>query len=269
MSLSLIYEENDRFIASKARLPHTLKIATFNIHKGVTHFNARLALHEQRDILRKISPDILFLQEVREKHHAHSQRFDAWPASGQMHFLSHPDWLHQAYGKNAEDKNGHHGNAILSKYPILRSQNNDISAHQLEQRGFLHCEIHLPNWPQSLHAFCVHLGLLAHWRRKQLHSVAEYITEHIDPKSPLIVAGDFNDWSTKVGHDFAERLALKEVFTHHHGSLARSFPACLPIFKLDRIYVRGFDIRHVEVHAGKHFLKVSDHAILHANLIKT
>lgn len=239
------------------------------MHKGVTHFNARLALHEQREILRKISPDILFLQEVREKHHLHSQRFDAWPATGQIHFLAQPDWPHQAYGKNAEDKHGHHGNAILSKYPILRSQNNNISAHSIEQRGFLHSEIHIPNWQTPLHAFCVHLGLFAHWRRRQLHRMADYIKQQIDTQSPLIIAGDFNDWSTKVGRDFAKHMQLQEVFTHHHGSHARSFPACLPLFKLDRIYVRGFDVRYVEVHAGKHFLKVSDHAILSSALVKS
>lgn len=246
----------------------TLNIATFNIHKGVTHFNARLALHAQRDILRKIAPDILFLQEVREKHHAHSQRFDTWPVTGPMHFLSHPDWPHQAYGKNAEDHNGHHGNAILSKYPIIQSKNTDISAHNIEQRGLLHCEIQIPNWLTPLHAFCVHLGLFAHWRRRQLHSVAEYITQNIDAQSPLIIAGDFNDWSTKSGRDFASKLQLQEVFTQHHGSHARSFPAWLPVLKLDRIYVRGLNIQQVEVHAGRHFLKVSDHAILRTTLVK-
>lgn len=249
-------------------MPNTLQIATFNIHKGVTHFNARLALHAQRDILRKISPDILFLQEVREKHHAHSQRFEAWPQAGQLHFLSHPHWPHHAYGKNAEDKNGHHGNAILSKYPIIQSQNTDISAHTMEQRGLLHCEIHIPHWPTPLHAFCVHLGLFAHWRRSQLSSIAEYITQNIDAQSPLIIAGDFNDWSTKSGRNFAKHLHLHEAFTQHHGCHARSFPAWLPMLRLDRIYVRGFNIQHVEVHAGRHFLNISDHAMLSSTLKK-
>ena len=209
----------------------TLNIATFNMHKGVTHFNARLALHEQRDILRNISPDILFLQEVREKHHLHSQRFDAWPSAGPNHFLAQPDWPHQAYGKNAEDKHGHHGNAILSKYPILRSKNHDISAHSIEQRGFLHSEIQIPNWHTPLHALCVHLGLLGHWRRRQLHSMADYIHQQIDPQSPLIIAGDFNDWSMRAGHLFANRLKLHEVFEHH---IRQTFTATRSIYAAPR-----------------------------------
>lgn len=247
----------------------TLNIATFNMHKGVTHFSAQLALQEQRDLLKKISPDILFLQELRESHHGHRQRFDSWPSLGPLHFLSHQVWPHHAYGKNAEYQHGHHGNAILSKFPILRSQNNDISAHRIEQRGFLHCEIHIPRWDTPLHAFCVHLGLFAHWRRKQLQQIAAYIMQEIDPKSPLIIAGDFNDWSTRVGRHFAHHLHLQEVFTQHHGSHARSFPSWLPMLKLDRIYVRGFTVQHGEVHAGRHFLRVSDHAILTSTLVKS
>jgi len=68
---------------------------------------------------------------------------------------------------------------------------------------------------------------------------------------------------------FANRLKLSEVFEHHHGKPARSFPAWLPMLRMDRIYVRGFKIKHVEVHSGAHFLNLSDHAILTALLSKT
>ena len=46
---------------------NTLRIATFNIHKGLTHFNARFSLREQRELLRRIQPDVVFLQEVRDE----------------------------------------------------------------------------------------------------------------------------------------------------------------------------------------------------------
>ena len=64
------------------------------------------------------------------------------------------------------------------------------------------------------------------------------------------------------------RLQVREVFEHHTGKLARSFPAWLPMLRMDRIYARGFDVKHVEVHSGAHFLKVSDHAVLTATLMK-
>jgi endonuclease/exonuclease/phosphatase family metal-dependent hydrolase len=247
-------------------LHNTLRIATFNIHKGVTHFNARFALHHQRDMLRKLQSDIVFLQEVREEHAQHSQRFKAWPAFGQAEFLADSVWPDYAYGKNSVYPAGHHGNALLSKFPIINSNNQDISAHTSEQRGMLHCEIKVENWDTPLHAVCVHLGLFAKWRKQQLLSVAEYIEQQVPAAAPLIIAGDFNDWGVSSGRVFAERLNLHEVFEHHAGKHAKSFPSWLPMLRLDRIYVRGFRVKHVEVHSGPQFIKVSDHAILTATL---
>ncbi len=247
---------------------NTLRISTFNIHKGFTHFNARFALRHQRDLLQKLHADIIFLQEVQDVHAKHSKRIEASSTSGQVEYLADTIWSDYSYGKNAVYPAGHHGNALLSKYSIIKTTNVDISAHTTEERGMLHCEINLPNWDAPLHTICVHLGLFAHWRRQQLLAVADYVNEHVPPNAPLIIAGDFNDWSTRSGQVFAERLQMHEVFEHHLGKPARSFPAWLPMLRMDRIYVRGFDIKHVEVHSGAHFIKVSDHAILTATLAK-
>lgn len=247
---------------------NTLRIATFNTHKGFTHFNARFALQSQRELLRKLHADVIFLQEVQDVHSRHAKRFEAWSTSGQVEYLADTIWSDYAYGKNSVYPAGHHGNALLSKYPIIKTTNQDVSAHATEDRGMLHCEISMPNWDAPLHAICVHLGLFAHWRRQQLVVVAEYIEKHVPHNAPLIVAGDFNDWSTRSARAFAARLNMHEVFEHHQGKAARSFPSWLPMLRLDRIYVRGFHVKQVEVHSGAHFVKVSDHAILTATLTK-
>lgn len=247
---------------------NTLHIATFNIHKGFTHFNARFSLHHQRELLRKLHADVVFLQEVRDKHTEHSKRFATWPSAGQMEFLADAVWDDYAYGRNAVYPAGHHGNALLSKFPIIKTTNTDISAHASEDRGMLHSVIDIPHWDVPLHAICVHLGLFAHWRRQQLQIVTDYIEQHIPSHEPLIIAGDFNDWGMRSGRKFAEKAHLHEVFEHHVGRPARSFPSWLPILRLDRIYTRGFQVKHVEVHSGAHFVKVSDHAILSATLTR-
>jgi len=132
----------------------------------------------------------------------------------------------------------------------------------------LHSEINIPNWDLSLHTICLHLGLFAKWRRQQLQAVSAYIQKHVPANSPLIIAGDFNDWGMRTSRNFADQLALKEVFEHRTGKPARSFPSWLPMLRLDRIYVRGFNISHVDVHSGPQFVKISDHAILTATLTK-
>ena len=251
-------------------MQNTLRIATFNTHKGYTHFNVKFALQGQRALLQKLSCDIVFLQEVQDAHIKHSNRYSDWSTSGQLEYLADSIWPDYAYGKNSVYPAGHHGNAILSKFPITKTVNQNISAHASEQRGMLHCEINIPNQAEPLHAVCLHLGLFSQWRSKQLRHVAEYIEQSIPEDAPLIIAGDFNDWGMHHhGHLFAERLKLKEVFQHHHGKPAKSFPAWLPMLRVDRIYVRGFNIEHVEVHSGAHFLNLSDHAILTATLKQT
>ena len=143
-------------------------------------------------------------------------------------------------------------------------ENEDISAHASEQRGMLHCKIQIPGWEQPLHCVCVHLGLFARWRRKQLFSLRERIESLVPHDAPLIIAGDFNDWRVKAGRVLADSLQLKEAFESAGGKPARSFPSLLPLFRLDRIYVRGFHIQQAQVHGGTAFARVSDHAALSA-----
>ena len=134
-----------------------------------------MMVHELRDRLKFLDADMVFLQEVVGLHEGHADRFENWPLRPQYEFLADSGWSDFAYGKNAVYPAGHHGNALLSKFPILNSENVDISAHTAEQRGLLHCEIGIPGWDQPLHCICVHLGLFAHWRRQQLLTLRQRI----------------------------------------------------------------------------------------------
>ena len=137
-----------------------LKIATYNIHKGFSHFNRRVVLHELRDRLRELDADIVFLQEVQGEHRHHAGRHRDYPDEAQHEFIAGTVWPHHAYGKNAVYEDGHHGNAILSRFPIVQSHNKDVSAHRFESRGLLHCEIELADGPR-VHCLCAHFGLFA------------------------------------------------------------------------------------------------------------
>jgi len=61
-------------------------------------------------------------------------------------------------------------------------------------------------------------------------------------------------------------LGLKEVFETMQGRPALSFPAALPLFALDRIYVRGFSVASARVLHGSAWRRLSDHAALTARL---
>jgi len=246
----------------------TLRVATYNIHKGVSFFNRRLVIHELRERLRTLGADVVFLQEVRGGHARHAERFAHWPDAPQYEFLADAVWSDYAYGRNSVYGAGHHGNAILSRFPIAGWDNQDVSTHRFERRGLLHCEIRPPGWRVALHCVCVHLGLLGRGRGRQLELLRQRIERVVPAAAPLIVAGDFNDWRYRAAHELAHPLNLYEVFELTNGAPARSFPAVLPLMSLDRIYVRGFQVRHAHVHHGRAWARISDHAALAATLVR-
>jgi endonuclease/exonuclease/phosphatase family metal-dependent hydrolase len=242
-----------------------LKICTWNIHKGFSQFNRRMVIHELRERLHALDPDLVFLQEVQGQHHGHAERHADWPSAPQYEFLADQMWPATAYGRNAVYDHGHHGNAILSRHPISHSGNFDMSAHRFEQRGLLHCVIE-PGGAHRVHALCVHLGLTARGRRQQYAMLAEHIRTAIPPDDGLIVAGDFNDWHNRAEEQWSHALGLQEAHSLFHGRPARSFPAAFPLLRLDRIYVRGVAVREVKLHSGPPWSRVSDHAALTARL---
>jgi endonuclease/exonuclease/phosphatase family metal-dependent hydrolase len=249
----------------------TLHIATYNIHKGFSQFNRRMVVHELRDRLHELDPDIVFLQEVQGLHLGHAEQHDTWPATPQHEFLAGDVWQNIAYGRNVIYDLGHHGNAILSRFPIIAAVNQDVTHLRFERRGLLHCAIEVPGMARHVHCVCVHLSLFGRSRRRQIDALATRLEAIVPGHAPLIVAGDFNDWRNRAHDLLAERLGLVEVFaTGSEDEISRpsrSFPSALPMLRLDRIYVRGFAVERTEVHFGQPWSSISDHAALSARLM--
>ena len=244
-----------------------LKIATYNIHKGFSQFNRRLVIHELRERLRELDADIVFLQEVQGEHLRYPERHSDYPAVPQHEFLADEFWAHHAYGMNAIYDEGHHGNAILSRFPIVQTLNTDVSAHRFESRGLLHCEVDVGGL--RVHCLCAHFGLFAKGKRIQMHALIDYVLSEIPAGAPLIIAGDFNDWRDELSRTLAKEIGVHDVFDLLEGKPARSYPSRVPLFRLDRIYVRGFSAQYCDVHIGGKWRRLSDHAALSAQLKRT
>jgi endonuclease/exonuclease/phosphatase family metal-dependent hydrolase len=240
-----------------------LKVATLNIHKGLSLFNRRMVIHELREGLARLDADIVFLQEVQGLHEKNALRFGAWPQAAQHEFLAGDEWQH-AYGRNAVYEHGHHGNAILSRFPIVSFDNHDVSNHRFERRGLLHCRIAVPGMDKPLDCACIHLSLDERGRRRQIEAVATHLSGPRD--APMIVAGDFNDWRHSASAAMSRRLGLEEVSVMHNGKPARTFPSIMPVLRLDRIYVRGFEVLGAQAHRGAPWRILSDHLALSAEL---
>lgn len=133
----------------------------------------------------------------------------------------------------------------------------------------LHCEIQPEGWPFPIVCLCVHLNLLEVDRVKQYTAIFEYVTTYVPPQSPLILAGDFNDWRHKSCMNIGRALGLKEVFIDYFGSRPKTFPARMPFLSLDRIYTRNLDILDAKLHNGTPWQNLSDHLPLSATLVPT
>lgn len=249
-----------------ARAPNRIRVVSYNIHKGFSAGNRVFVLREIKKALTQFPSDLLCLQEVLGAHAGHSKKVQDWPTESQFEFLADTVWPHFAYGRNAVYTSGHHGNAILSKYPIEWWSNFDISTNRMENRGYVHAQIRVPGHRVSVHCISVHLGLLQRSRQVQLKKMIDRLAREVPKHEPLLIAGDFNDWSHKATTMLEEQLNLKEAYHATHGKHPRTFPSRFPVLCLDRIYFRGFELRAVQILNRAPWNKLSDHAALYAEL---
>lgn len=263
----------------KIRSPR-LRVATYNIHKGVRGIGPRkrLEIHNLERGVATLQADVVMLQEVRLFHHRDARRFahgpQAWPSQGQAEFLA-PAGFHCVYRTNAVTRHGEHGNALLCRWPVGDVGHHDVSDHRFEQRGLLHVPF---AWEDTtLHAVVAHFGLIHASRLRQAEQVLALIEREVPPDEPVIVGGDFNDWGEKLDAVF-QRQGLLRAREHgpvsgqllsagdagpsdstQHIGRAATFPSRVPVLALDRFYTRGLRCTSLQVPRGLSWARLSDH----------
>ena len=248
---------------------HILRVATYNIHKGVRGLGVRkrLEIHNLVLGIEALDADLVFLQEVRASNRAEAKKFPdtliGWPRMPQADYLA-PDGYEVAYRTNATTTHGEHGNALLSRWPLGEVGHHDVSDHRFEQRGLLHVRV---SWNGVLvHAIVAHFGLIHASRVRQVERLAKFIEAEVPADERLIVAGDFNDWGAKLDapmHRFGLHRAGVEG---DPPSRTNTFPSRLPVFSMDRIYLRGLRCLSTAVPRGAAWARMSDHLPLTAEL---
>lgn len=242
-----------------------LQVLTYNIHKGFSPGKVRFMLHKMRDAIESVNADLVFLQEVQGEHKGQEKWIREWPDASQFEFLADELWPHYAYGKNAIYQAGHHGNAILSKYPFHSWENINVATVSRASRSLLHGIIHVSNIKNNVHVLCIHLSLFKSKRHEQLAQLSQRIAEQVPIGDPLIIAGDFNDWRKDATDYLEENLGMQEVFKVLEGDYAKTFPALRPTLWVDRIYFRGMTLEEGICLNGKPWRSLSDHLPLYAS----
>lgn len=208
-------------------------------------------LPELRAAVRGTGADVVCLQEVIGA--AAGGRGDAGP---HYEYLADELWPQYAYGLNAVHPAGHHGNALLSRWPIRAWHNHDVSEPGSERRGLLHCVLAVcERW--TLHVICVHLGLREAQRRRQAERLLA-LAATLPANEPLLVAGDFNDWRRRLDPVLTGG-GLASAFAAGGEGCPRTFPARMPLLPLDRVYLRGLRLESACVLSARPWPHLSDH----------
>jgi len=248
-----------------------LRVLSYNIHQGITVRRNRLSLGILKEALQELEPDLIFLQEVAGS--SVEKLGKLWPekVAHQLEGLADSMWPHFAYQQNVIFSKHHHGNAIMSRYPIDDFVLKDITLGKLKKRGILHGLIRIPQKeseePHLIHVVNAHLGLFQFERRFQIKELISYVNKTIKPQAPLVIAGDFNDWRQRVTGELENRLQVREAFLSEKKNHARTFPSRLPILQLDRIYYRHAEMKSASCLKGKKWSVLSDHLPIMADLV--
>ena len=258
-----------RFSPTSLLSANALRVATYNIHKGVRGMGAtkRLEIHNLTLGVEALDADLVYLQEVRAFNHGEARRFPdthiGWPRAAQADHLA-PEGYEVAYRTNATTRHGEHGNALLSRWPLGDIGHHDVSDHRFEQRGLLHVPVH---WNGELvHAIVAHFGLIHSSRVRQVKRLAEFIDAEVPNDELLIVAGDFNDWGQRLDTLMARHGLSRAFVPGDPPARFLTFPSRMPVFSMDRIYMRGLKCLSTSVPRGATWARMSDHLPLVAEL---
>lgn len=217
-----------------------IRVLSYNIHRAIG-IDRRFAPERIIQILRDHDADIVLLQEVDE----------GVPRSRELKLVKELadalDYPHYAMGHNVSLRKGKYGNATLSRFPILRERNIDLTVGIRKRRGCQHTTLDIKNSKGEsfpLEVFNLHLGLSAKERQKQAGILArsdEY--ESLDQQLPCLIGGDFNDWRSLLRALFIEGFGFKCATNLKKANGIpkglQTFPSFAPRGRLDRIYYRG------------------------------
>jgi endonuclease/exonuclease/phosphatase family metal-dependent hydrolase len=234
-----------------------LCLVSYNIHRAIG-LDRRFRPERIARILAHHDADVVLLQEVDE----------GAPRSRELDMAAELarelGYSYVAVGHNVTLRKGRYGNATLSRHPILRERNIDLTVVGRKRRGCQHTAILLPGGADghALDVFNLHLGLSARERELQLGLLLRSREfTGLPDDAAAVIAGDFNDWRTRLESLLTQRFGFRSA-TGPHVQMRRAaptFPSFFPRGALDRIYYRGLRLesaRHCRLRLSR---LASDH----------
>jgi endonuclease/exonuclease/phosphatase family metal-dependent hydrolase len=234
----------------------TLRVATYNIHKGVRGVGPRkrLEIHNLGLGIEALDADLVFLQEVRRFHHREARRFQrtsfGWPDSPRP--ISSPPRATGRLPDNAVTRRA--GAARCCRAADRRGGHHDVGPPLRAARVAARA-----GNGNSRGARVVPPGLMHAGRVRQVQRLAEFIAAAVPSDAPLIVAGDFNDWGERLDAPMRDIGLVRALGEGVRSARRSTFPSRVPVFALDRIYTRALVCRSSFVPRGASWARMSDH----------
>jgi endonuclease/exonuclease/phosphatase family metal-dependent hydrolase len=231
----------------------TLRIATYNIHR-CRGLDGRTRPERTAAVIQSLDADVVALQEVVGAGLRGGGHAEALGAALGMGWVMAPARLLRGHA---------FGNAVLSRLPIVRHQEQDLTWKTCEPRRLQRVDVSVDGQP--LHVYNVHLGTAILERRHQARRLAEIVTDG-RVMGPKVVLGDFNEWMKGLTTTLLSEK-LNSVDLRDYMRRRRTYPGLFPILHLDHIYHAGrLEILHIELPRTRAALIASDHLPLVADI---
>jgi endonuclease/exonuclease/phosphatase family metal-dependent hydrolase len=156
-----------------------IKVATYNIRHAQA-MNDKVDLDGLARVILEISPDMIGLQEVDK----------GWARSGNVNQAKYlADYTGMYYVFSAAMKRGssEFGNAVLSRFPILKWESVALPSTVREPRSILTTWIELRG--RMIQFVTTHLGLN---QQERIDHINHKLLPLLQPKQRVILTGDFN-----------------------------------------------------------------------------
>lgn len=173
--------ESGIYANTEEKVP-SLQVGTYNIKS----LNMGESLTAFADDLSKVDLDILTVQEVDQKAFR-SDHMEMVKEMGQAAGFPYSYFFQTMWMVD-----GYYGIGILSKYPIIQVQSEQLPNYLLsEPRILASAEIRIGN--RRLHVYNTHLA----YKDQQIREEQiDYLKEHINMEEPSLLMGDFNVFTT-------------------------------------------------------------------------
>lgn len=200
-----------------------MKFISYNVHEWLGTDNIKDSTRTL-NLIKNEAPFAAALQEVSIP--------PAADTLAEAHsFIEEQTGMYVTLGKTMYKGDAAYGNVLLTRTPPNEVILHDISVKGAEPRGIIQVKVN--DNGRELTILATHLGLKRHERIRQAETVRKIVN---NIKGDIIMMCDSNEWYRGKASKILDSCLSRAV-------RIKTFPSKFPIFSLDHIRTRGFDLK--------------------------